>query len=129
MSKRKLKAGSGSVGRVNTRHFCVLQMPIHKIYGGFFMSQSLVSLVRGCPTVSSLNVSEHFEKRHTHVVDVVRRIVSDCAPEFSEPNFRLAEYTDDQGKPRPMYNLTRDGFTLVAMGFTGKKALEWKIRY
>ena len=36
---------------------------------------------------------------------------------------------DEQGKPRPMYQLSRDGFTLVAMGFTGKRALEWKVRY
>lgn len=40
-----------------------------------------------------------------------------------------ADFTDEQGKLRPMYQLSRDGFTLVAMGFTGKKALDWKVRY
>jgi len=88
-----------------------------------------VSVVEGRPVVSSMKVSEHFGRPHDYVLKSVRRIASDCASGFSAVNFYGAEYTDDQGKPRPMYNLSRDGFTLVAMGFTGKKALEWKIRY
>ncbi len=88
-----------------------------------------VQLVDGHPRVSSLSISEHFEKRHAHVVESVRKIAFECAQEFSEPNFWLAEYADEQGKMRPFYLLSRDGFTLVAMGFTGKKALAWKIRY
>lgn len=49
--------------------------------------------------------------------------------DFSQSNFGFAEYTDEQGKKRPMYEITRDGFTLLAMGFTGKKAMEFKIKY
>lgn len=47
----------------------------------------------------------------------------------NQRNFTLVEYTDAKGESRPMYELTRDGFTLLAMGFTGKKALEFKLAY
>jgi hypothetical protein len=49
--------------------------------------------------------------------------------DFSELNFEPAEYIDEQGKPRPSYDLTRDGFALLVMGFTGKKAMAWKVKY
>lgn len=49
--------------------------------------------------------------------------------EFSQPNFGLADYLDNQGKPRPMYLLSHDGFALLAMGFTGRVALAWKVRF
>lgn len=88
-----------------------------------------VQLIDGHPRVSSLSISEHFEKRHADVLNSVRKIALECTPEFSERNFSLADFPDEQGKLRPMYQLSRDGFTLVAMGFTGKKALAWKVRY
>ena len=49
--------------------------------------------------------------------------------EFLADNFRLSEYTDAQGKPRKQYIITKDGFALLAMGFTGAKALQFKIAY
>ena len=49
--------------------------------------------------------------------------------EFADRNFILSEYTDEQGKPRKQYILTRDGFTLLAMGFTGAKAMQFKVAY
>lgn len=49
--------------------------------------------------------------------------------QFAEQNFIPITYTDNQGKPRPMYLLTRDGFTLLAMGFTGARALQFKVAY
>jgi len=42
----------------------------------------------------------------------------DCSPEFSARNFAVAEYTDEQGKKRPCYEITRDGFAFLALGFT-----------
>jgi len=86
-------------------------------------------IVDNIPRVPSLGIAVHFEKRHERVLDAIRRIIADLPPEFSQHNFVLAEYIDEQGKPRPMYQLTRDAFSLVAMGFTGKKALAWKLRY
>ncbi|MDR1946526.1 MAG: Rha family transcriptional regulator, partial [Desulfovibrio sp.] len=81
------------------------------------------------PTVSSLEVARHFQKKHKHVLDEIKRIQSITPKSFSEPNFRPAEYTDEQGKPRPCYRLTRDGFSLLAMGFTGSAAIRWKLKY
>lgn len=94
----------------------------------FTLSPS-VSIVSGSPVVSSLSVAEHFEKRHKHVLDSIRQIMGDTPEDFNEPNFRPVAYLDAKGESRPSYNLSRDGFTLLAMGFTGKKALAWKVRY
>lgn len=88
-----------------------------------------ISLVSGVPVVSSLHVAEHFEKSHKNVLQAISSRLSGLDPGFSQLNFQPAEYLDEQKKPRPSYNLTRDGFTLVAMGFTGAKALAWQVRY
>ena len=88
-----------------------------------------VSVINGTPRVSSLAVAEHFQKRHTEVLRSIRSITPEVAPEFNERNFASVEYADEKGEMRPMYQLSRDGFTLLAMGFAGKKALAWKIRY
>ena len=92
-----------------------------------------VSLVSGSPVASSLAVAEHFEKRHADILRAINTTVSDLPAEFSERNFALSsmEYSIPNGGTRevPSYNLSRDGFTLLAMGFTGKRALAWKVRY
>jgi Rha family phage regulatory protein len=88
-----------------------------------------LAVVNDTPTVSSLDIAEHFGKRHDHVVRDIRQIISECQEDFNAPNFGAVEYLDEKGEKRPAYSLTRDGFSLLAMGFTGKKALEWKIKY
>lgn len=88
-----------------------------------------MSLRQGRAVVSSVSVAEHFRKQHKHVLDSIRDIIRDAPAEFNEPNFRPVEYRDAKGERRPAYDLTRDGFTLLAMGFTGKRALAWKVRY
>ncbi len=88
-----------------------------------------VSLVKGQPKVSSLDIAEKFGKPHADVLKAIRKLIFDLPQEFNEGNFSLVEYTDDKGEKRPMYHLTRDAFSLLAMGFTGKKALEWKVKY
>ncbi len=81
----------------------------------------------GKPVVSSLTIAEHFGKRHK---DVLRKIETLDTPEyFTERNFAPSEYVDKTGRKLPAFNLTRDGFAYLVMGFTGKKASEWKIRY
>ena len=75
----------------------------------------------------SLKVAEIFGKNHR---DVLRKLESlDCSPDFSERNFALAKYLDEQGKPRPMYDMTKDGFIFLVMGFTGEKAAQIKEAY
>ena len=88
-----------------------------------------LAVINGIPYVSSLNIADHFQKRHADVLEAIRRVSSECPPEFIERNFSLNKYSDDIGRELPMYHLTRDGFSLLAMGFTGKKALAWKVKY
>ena len=75
----------------------------------------------------SRTVAATFGKKHCNVIAAIKRL--DIPADFSRLNFKLAEYTDEQGKPRICYHITRDGFVLLVMGFTGKKAMAFKIKY
>lgn len=86
-----------------------------------------VSLVHGQPMVSSLAVAEHFEKEHKHVMRDVREL--GCSEEFARSNFGLGSYMDAQGQERPAVNLTKDGFVMLVMGYTGPKAMAFKEAY
>lgn len=82
--------------------------------------------------VDSLYVAEFFEKNHTEVLRDIRNIAapnSGLSKEFAERNFALGSYKDKQNKKRPCYYLTRDGFTILVMRYTGKKALRFKELY
>ncbi|MCD7878142.1 MAG: Rha family transcriptional regulator [Cloacibacillus porcorum] len=68
-----------------------------------------------------------FEKRHADIIRSIQDI--ECDKSFTERNFASSEYEDSTGRLLPEYLMTRDGFTLLAMGFTGAKALQWKIKY
>lgn len=88
----------------------------------------LITVVNGKPVVTSKQVAEHFGKTHRHVLrDIAKEL--ETAGEFGETNFGLTSYTSSQNKVLPCYEMTRDGFSLVAMGFTGEKAQQWKIKY
>lgn len=76
----------------------------------------------------SLQVAETFEKRHDDVLKSVRNLISDADKEFSLRNFAESNYSD-RGKRYPRYLMTKDGFTLLAMGYRGKKATAFKIAY
>jgi Rha family phage regulatory protein len=78
---------------------------------------------------SSRNVADIFGKRHAHIIRDIERIIAEMPKEFTEPNFGLSEYTDSTGRKLPQYILTKDGFTFLAMGFTGQKAGLFKIAY
>jgi Rha family phage regulatory protein len=91
------------------------------------LQQVEVSLVDGRPMVSSLKVAEHFGKKHYNVIRAIKSLK--IPDDFRALNFEGTSYKDVQGKERPVYLMTRDGFTLLVMGFTGKRAMEWKIKY
>lgn len=79
--------------------------------------------------VSSLDVAETFEKEHKHVLEDVRRISDNLNTAEFSALFYEAEYKASNGKKNPMYLMNRDGFTLLAMGYTGEKAMKFKLAY
>ena len=81
------------------------------------------------PAVLSTEVALRFQKRHTHILRDIERLRSILPKSFTEPNFGLSKYTDATGRTLTAYLLTRDAFSLLVMGFTGKAAILWKLRY
>lgn len=83
----------------------------------------------GCKMfTSSLIVAESFGKVHKNVLRDIENL--QCSPEFRQLNFEHTSYVHPQnGETYPAYRLTRDGFSFLAMGFTGKKAAVWKEKF
>lgn len=81
----------------------------------------------GCAFASSLDVARVFKKRHDDVVRKLRNIVRD--EPAAARSFAASEYIDPTGRKLPCFEITRDGFTLLGMGFTGKIALGFKLAY
>jgi phage regulator Rha-like protein len=105
---------------------------------------------------TSLKVAEHFGKQHKHVLRAIENLIDELRDEpkngpinernfapvntggepkigptsvFAERNFMQASYVDQWNRDKPMYRLTERGFSLLTMGFTGKKATEWKVAF
>lgn len=76
---------------------------------------------------TSLQVAENFGKNHRDVMEKIRNMSAENSAVLNM--FVEDEYTNSQNKPQPMYYMNRDGFTLLAMGFTGSKAMEFKLKY
>ncbi len=77
----------------------------------------------------SIKVAEYFGKRHHHVLDKLKSL--ECSSEFAKTNFCVCHKNNElqNGKPQPFYQMTKDGFMFLVMGFTGKRAAEIKERY
>ncbi len=86
-----------------------------------------VTIHNGKAVTTSKDVADYFGKRHDNVLRTIENL--DCSTKFSALNFEGAEYTDEQGKQRPMFEMTKDGFVFLVMGFTGKKAAAFKEAY
>lgn len=86
---------------------------------------NLVMMENNQVVTSSLKVAEVFGKQHKHVLDTIENLVA----ENSAAKFFLKSTYVNRGKQYPMYLMNRDGFTLLAMGFTGQEALAWKLKY
>lgn len=78
---------------------------------------------------TSLQVAEDFGKEHNHVLRDISLLKSDNPELDSENYFAEGTYTNSRGREYRMYYMNRDGFTLLAMGFTGNKALQFKLKY
>lgn len=90
------------------------------------MEVQLVQIENNQVVVGSRQIAEDFEKQHKHVLDSIRDIL---AAENSATKFFYESTYDNLGKEYPEYLMNRDGFSLLVMGFTGKEALNLKIRY
>lgn len=86
----------------------------------------------GIAVVSSRSVAETFHKEHKDVLESVRKAISSnsgLSEQFRQRNFSPSSYRNEQNKRQPEYLLTRDGFSYIAMGFTGRKAAQFKEAY
>lgn len=99
-------------------------------------TKKLVLIKNDQAITTSLKVAEVFEKRHDHVVNDIRELIKQMASTSQPPKLGAAQmfvettYQAEAGGRRyPMYLLNRDGFSLLAMGFTGKKALQFKLKF
>lgn len=77
--------------------------------------------------VTSLDVAETFGKEHKNVLRDIREL--ECSDDFRRLNFEQSEYMNGQNHKQPMYYMTRDGFTILVMGYTGDKAMKFKEAY
>lgn len=90
------------------------------------MTDIILSTQNGEPVASSRQIAENFGKEHKHVLDAVKNLVAENLA--AKSMFHPATF-ENRGKQYPMYLMNRDGFSLLVMGFTGKAALEWKLKY
>lgn len=91
------------------------------------MNDIILSTQNGEPVVSSRQIAENFDKNHRDVLRAVDNLKEDVR-NFAQMFFESTE-PDSYGREQRAYLMNRDGFTLLAMGFTGKAALEWKLKY
>lgn len=88
---------------------------------------NLVTRKKDSVTTTSKIISDSFGKIHR---DVMRSIANlDCSEDFRARNFAQSSYTSEQNKELACYEITRDGFAFLCMGFTGKEAAKWKETY
>ena len=94
-----------------------MNQPVQKLV--YFSGSRLVT--------TSLDIAQNFGKKHAHILRDIENL--ECSQSFRESNFGLSSYTSNQNKELPMYEITRDGFVFLCMGFTGASAAYWKERY
>lgn len=128
--------GSSLTGKANPAQFTTSQI---SLCGGEFKKLkeeaaimatvptqvvSALSISAGNVITTSIEVANVFQKRHDDVLKRIRNL--ECSPDFNARNFAAVEYTDTKGERRPQYEITRDGFAFLAMGFTGTRAARFK---
>lgn len=89
----------------------------------------VVEVINSRPVVSSLKIAEQFQKNHKHVLRDIRKIIKDVSVDFAGSNFGPCDYLGENGKQAPMFWLTKDGFMILVMGYTGKEFMRIKEAY
>lgn len=95
-----------------------------------FTPFEIISLHQGQPVTTSLKVAEVFGKRHSHVLRAIESL--ECPSEFTSAHFWAHEEIIQAGavkRASKFYEMTKDGFMLLVMGFTGKPAMATKIAF
>lgn len=92
------------------------------------MNEIILQNKNGDVLASSLEVAENFKKAHDKVCRDIKNLLKSQPTELAS-EFIPTSYISDRGREYDSFEMTRDGFTLLAMGFTGAKALEWKLKY
>lgn len=87
----------------------------------------LVFIENNRPVTDSLTVAESFGKDHSRVMRDIREL--GCSEAFRVGNFAESVYLNQQGRETPKFLMTEQGFALLAMGYTGKKAMSFKEQY
>lgn len=93
------------------------------------MGTDLVFNQNGMSLTNSLLVAKKFGKEHKHILDSIRKIMSTAENSAVSSMFAKSTYLNEQNHTQPMIVMNRDGFTLLAMGFTGKQAIQFKVDY
>lgn len=81
------------------------------------------------PLTNSKLVAEVFGKEHKHVREAIKKLLTTAENSTVRQMFSESTYLNEQNKEQPMFIMNQDGFTLLAMGFNGKKAMEFKLKY
>jgi anti-repressor protein len=90
-------------------------------------NEIILKEVNGEILVGSREIAERFSKQHKDVLDSIRNLIAENSA--VKNLFIETEYVSERGRKYPEYEMNRDGFSLLAMGFTGKEALKWKLDY
>lgn len=90
-------------------------------------SQSIVIINENRAITTSLQVAETFERDHKNVLRDIREL--GCSDDFRRLNFELSSYLNEQAKEQPMFEITKNGFVILVMGYTGEKAMQFKEAY
>lgn len=93
------------------------------------MNQPIVKIENGRPMTNSVAVAEYFEKEHPDVLRAIRNVSEHCPEAFWLRNFAESEYLNRQGHRYPCFLMTKSGFAMTALGFTGRRAIEFRAAY
>lgn len=91
--------------------------------------QNAFKIIEGRPVTSSHVVADYFGKLHKNVIRDIRSLIEQNPDFANQLNFEPVEYIDAKGETRPEYLMDQKGFCILAMGFTGAKALEFKCAF
>ncbi|EJB5505631.1 Rha family transcriptional regulator [Escherichia coli] len=126
--------GSANPARLTTHEICTSGGELFKLTIEAAIMATIptlshpdVTIKNGRAVTTSVAIAEFFGKRHERVLDKIRNL--DCSAKFTGHNFVSSEYTDSTGRKLPMYQITKNGFVFLVMGFTGKKAAAFKEAY